>query len=128
MNPLVADPPLMRSVSSRPMSFMAAGREDLPIQVQVSVNSRLASYGNLQTVRLPESVPVTGASTAPSYFNALTVPGSDREFIASGVASYRRNLPASASAEPDRAGGSDGALVLLRDPVVPSPISASNNK
>jgi len=128
MDPLVADPPLMRSVSSRPMSFMAAGREDLPIQVQVTAISRLASYGNLQTVRLPESLPITVASTTPSYFNALTVPGADREFIVSGVASYRRNLPVSASVEPDRANGSGGALVLLQDPVVRPPISASNNK
>jgi len=90
--------------------------------------SRPASFANLQAVPVPESVPVTIASSTASFFNTLEVPGSDRQFVVSAVVSYRRNLPVSASATPE---SPDSSLPLpLNAPVQanPFPISASQNK
>ena len=129
MNPLVADPPLIRSVASRPVTYLAAGRrESLPIEVAVTVVSRPATYGNLQTVPIPESVPVSIASDTVSYFNALAVPGPLKGFAVSSVVSYRRNLPVSASVEPEVKAGREGEPAGGPVRSVVSPLSTSVNK
>ncbi|HAB17768.1 MAG TPA: hypothetical protein PLX89_06390 [Verrucomicrobiota bacterium] len=105
MNPLVADPGLVRTIASSPVSFLKATFEDLPGNVLVRVQSAPASYLNAQTVPQIGSALVSVSSSPVSYLNALFTAPSLSQFVVSPIVTFRRDVVSANTTSPAAARG-----------------------